>query len=1141
MARASRKRVRKSAGANESATQQFRRRMHQHNSLRVGLTHARWAISAPRLIPSIVAYLAAQPIYRSALTPNTFPKALNDYRKWRHLGQVGLVPEILWTASVLSLFEDQLAKFVQKRNEYFDSYLHGRLEVAAETLSEIEAEFGVSRWLLGHRFHVLQLTKGLQAQKDMLEEVMSAESLSDFIAWSAYYKSMQAETSVSFATLENHHLALKGELGDYFLHVVLPHKQASISDPGAPLSWDETSCIVDRFESCVAMALLAISSKAGEEEGAELLTIALKKLAPINDDRVIAAIEVLTGNLESSDSQVVDLADAYSAGRYEEVITDKRSPIELAARAWALSGQAPRVDESSSIRDQLVALMYDIVVMSPDALASEQKLKKMALPLNGHPVAYEIMGFLERSHDHVFVKEYELVDRLSALGSSIHNPWNAGVISQLCGSGDWLSHLLAAHPGSLALKLRASLSQGSQAQIDALTELPDYRRTAYLGHIAMMTNPSDAIALYSAGVASPIPYVAETARRYLFDAYVASGRVDEAIQSVVDHVFVNPGAAQFYPLEKVASLGVIESGLRSTMALAVVVHLASKEAPSMERDLSDIYENVLDAIGVVRPSEIPDPIDGNDPHALIYFLRFVCVPRVLDDSTQFDNVDEIENERIAICQRLLKLDPSNDATYLAEIRAITLEANVSHLLKQVQTSKIYVDEGGIRQVIEPNLRDSFSRLQELRESPRLADQAEKISRRLNERFGAKAPPEFKGIDVPASAGESLFAQMLSSVGSEFAFNPAYGLDTHISTSIRHGAFEGHLRSPLAVEDLLCVRRDGELVAPDAWVERFADLDARSRNKILKALMRFTERFEDFVNSYLKEKLHIWHVGGNAAAMINFQVSPEERAELTRAIDPSADYETFVDWLLAHHWALTTAGLESIQKELSSTGLSTISSALDSLARAATTVASRDQVASLLDAVARARTAFHSALDDVVQWFQRPTDLSREPFEVEVAARVALKQIENCYVKSKLNPELQFSGCDKLSGVLLDGVCEILFVLLQNAILRSEFHEQGPEVKLVAHLDGGCLTIRCENTLCETIDIDERKASANEALQRYERDSALRMARKEGGSGLSKVWRIAEFDLRCSHSIALEVTNERTFVVTLELGGLAVAP
>jgi hypothetical protein len=57
------------------------------------------------------------------------------------------------------------------------------------------------------------------------------------------------------------------------------------------------------------------------------------------------------------------------------------------------------------------------------------------------------------------------------------------------------------------------------------------------------------------------------------------------------------------------------------------------------------------------------------------------------------------------------------------------------------------------------------------------------------------------------------------------------------------------------------------------------------------------------------------------------------------------------------------------------------------------------------------------------------------------------------------------------------------------------------------------------------------------MGKYNGDSALIMAKLEGGSGLSKIWRIAEFDLRVKHGIELIVTDDHEFLAKLKLDGI----
>ncbi|MBJ9925622.1 MULTISPECIES: hypothetical protein [Burkholderia cepacia complex] len=175
------------------------------------------------------------------------------------------------------------------------------------------------------------------------------------------------------------------------------------------------------------------------------------------------------------------------------------------------------------------------------------------------------------------------------------------------------------------------------------------------------------------------------------------------------------------------------------------------------------------------------------------------------------------------------------------------------------------------------------------------------------------------------------------------------------------------------------------------------------------------------------------------------------------------------------------------------------------------------------------------MDVVSEWFRRPTDLIREPFEFDIAAHVALRQIANCYVGYEIVPILNVDVQGKLPGFMLDGICEILFILLQNVLLHSGYEDFVPETKVSARRENSYVVIEITNSLSESIDLIERRAQAEAAMARYSRDSALRLARKEGGSGLSKVWRIAEFDLRKSHSLNLSVTDDRQFTTTFRLG------
>lgn len=450
---------------------------------------------------------------------------------------------------------------------------------------------------------------------------------------------------------------------------------------------------------------------------------------------------------------------------------------------------------------------------------------------------------------------------------------------------------------------------------------------------------------------------------------------------------------------------------------------------------------------------------------------------------------------------------------------------------------IFVDEAGIREFLETSLRDLFIRYKKLLDSPELAFQAEKLSKRLIEMLNRKDHPEFQDLKLPATELEGLFNAILLEAISEFAINPAYGLDTHISTSIRHGAFEGHLRNSFDTQCLLCHKKDKDYILPAIWHKKLPNLGEQDFYVLLKLLTKFTQLVEGVIHEYLDKKLHVRQVGDNVAMFNFYSSSSEIQNMMTSMITHNTTLNELIDRLIIYCWKLTNESLDTIRADLHDNAAKKIGLACDSLVKSVENKFNRNDVIPLVDSIVRARTSFLDAVEDVAEWFQRPTNLDRDPFEIEVAIHVALQQIANCYGTNRVNEKLNLNVDGKIDGKKLNGLCGILFILIQNVILHSGQLNKTNKVDISAERNGDLLNLKCNNRIGREISLEECRERANEAMDNYEHDSALNMARKEGGSGLSKVWRIAEFDLCVSHQIELIVTDNREFIVKLSLEGI----
>ena len=1119
-----------------ASTQAFIKYAHKKPGLRGGISDSK-IITNWQKLPTILKELARSHIYKSVLMVNSFPKNFPEYRTLPRLADSSIESEFVWTATILGINSTSINEFIKLRDLFYQDFSHGKYEIAEQTLNTIENKFGLSLWLLSRRIQLIQLKHGLKAQKDYLESILSQKGLNTWAAWLSYYFSLRSEENISYAALNSELTEIiesSNGISDFILYHIIPYRTSEIKSPKSIINQMEPCPIIDRYETWVAMFQLVMARLDGSIPS--YLIASLDEIKEIQDRsldncRILANKDKLTSNV----SEVIKNFDNYAAGKYDTDIS-KFFTVELSARSRAHLELSEKSFQTGSIYEQTVMSMREVLLLGSGYKSAILHLKKLSLIFAGMPISTEIAAFVERTHDNIQVPHYSQLDRLATLKGISDNPWHVRCLNSFTENFNYLDKLLEIQPESIILQLIDSLDLNLDVgclKIDNLA-IPNYRKSLYKGHLSYINRDfSKAITHYTNAAREDGQFTNGRAQAYLFKATLDDGDIKSAVSIAAMHCLNNSNAFRVYPLVELINAAMKFDNLLKSHELAILVQLASRNIhPKWERDLSDIYERILIAAGVGRPSEILHISGPNASKQLIYFLRHICIPRVMDDSIEFESIEEIEDERLLLCQMLSAIDVENVQIYSDEIKAITREATIYKLLKKVESSKIYVDEDGIYSTLKDTLEAAFLRYQLLLNNPSASYQSQKITKIIGELLGENAPPDLKNIKIPSSELESLFAKILLDFVAEFALNPAYGLDTHLSTTIRHGAFEGHLRTPLGKEDIL-LRKDKftqKFIFPARWINEIGD-DVDALDFATSTLENFTQAIELLISNFHKDSLRI-NTDQNPAGMFDFELGSEESLALMQSITEKTTYDELISRLFSYCWKSTENSLSNIRISLQADFLNQLNNEIDKASDAILTSHFSEKLKPLNDALVMGRTGLQSAVDKVCDWFHLPRDLAREPFELELAVDVAIMQIHNCYVKSKISPIRDLNIQNMIPGRHLDGIVEVLFILLQNIILRGGNSEEVSTVTIRCNELNCGLEIVIENTLSSEIDIEERKLLASEAVERYQRDTALRLARQEGGSGLSKVWRICEHDMRKDHSLNLEIFDNRIFRATV---------
>jgi hypothetical protein len=233
---------------------------------------------------------------------------------------------------------------------------------------------------------------------------------------------------------------------------------------------------------------------------------------------------------------------------------------------------------------------------------------------------------------------------------------------------------------------------------------------------------------------------------------------------------------------------------------SILLHVYSSFYDSRrDGDLSDALEDSLDFFAVPQPSGLlPLPVDHS---RLVYFLRFIATIDRLEDTTRFDTLDDIENERIRILQWLVQRDLPNRNAYTQEISSITKDQEVARLSAQFERSKIYIHEDGIRRTFEAEIRALFFRYRQMLADPQIDVQIEQIEQRIRKLL-KDSEKTFTYLIIPSTERETTYRTMIQRAYDILVFDPNHGFKTYLfeEFAIRYLASESETKLATALQE-----------------------------------------------------------------------------------------------------------------------------------------------------------------------------------------------------------------------------------------------------------------------------------------------------------------------------------------------------
>ncbi len=1073
------------------------------------------------------------------------PHHLAEIQRLRALSPVDALQELSWFHATIAPHAAAITKFVAIKQALPRLILESRYDEALTLLDEVASNFGFSLWYIHKRIALLQTHSGPNAQRQWVEHLKDQCKTGDSLAFIIAYYGQRSEDSTVASIYTKRlasHIGLQAVAPDLKLHLnyhllhTLPQKPDELL---TLLRVEECSDLIDYYETFIAIAQHAVAQNLTQ------LTTPFAQVLPslsvaITDPRLNKLTAISCGDTSWLDT--VPLRDivpdnALIMGNYELALeTSQRRIIAKPddTGAWFVYASCPEAPStwagSQSVVQTLRAECTAIAQERDEFHEAVADLAKLRLVLADMPFFAAIDKFYMQE-----AGSEPILNDAAAMLAFLRSPYLE--IDWCQGTADveifsrYLAERYGASEPTIVYQLirNHATPSGKAAGSNLWTLLLDlemyYRGGAFEDVLTGLSGlPKE-------------PRWRRYSNRLSAWCLLQLAREAEAIDLIAAWGILQPKAMLAMPITKAARLLCNEDlrlRLASKLSTPILLDIYAKHVASNLESLRHFaYEDLLAAQGIDRPSQLRGYSERFDRAQLIYYLRYVCVPEVMAPSHAFEKLEQVFDERFAICALLSELDPDNQSAYAEEAGEIKRAGMIRRAIRVADQSKISIDVPAIRRWAENSVADTYARYQSARSITR--DDSEKILREaFVESLATRTLPAVLS-DVPNTEAYRLLTQAADDVVGELMTGSQYGLEAFLSIKVRHGTLTGQLRQPVQDYQLVTQRAAGSLSyqSNTAWLNQFGGMEEGKLRRLDKAFSTFSQQYDELIEDLRTQRIQI--AGGSTPhGLFTYTLDTVDVHALYEATGPGVPFERFFDACLAIFWTKADRSLARVRDYLETEVKQRLRQLFETLVTAVDGTGLGPIVSNLRSAVLNASADTLRVVDRIRDWFRVVESIEAFEMTARDLITVALQVVTSFH--RAFSPVLSVVAPDvPLAGTFMS---DALLILFDN--VRKHSGMDCPRLNVTVSYDNGILTTAVANELADrnsTLNKTQIEKSRSDISSGRYRSGVSR----EGGSGLNKLANLIELSgLDPREHLVFHLKEPNEFVVTFDVIATKVA-
>lgn len=1143
-----------------------RARIRTDDSLAHGLRSLRFTAD-PKLLLRLGRQFVIHPAYKGFLWPAPFPKTFADQPASGSAMYFSFARELAWAASAISAYGAELSGFVTLRMQVEQTFLTGDLDQLDHLLSLVETRYGQSLWLLDQRLNQAQQFINLPAKHRIFSQVVNDKRVSHSIKAYASWLSYRSATQVSpdeIDRLLSDFAHLRHAL-DYLAHLLLgrcPPVDEKLA--GEMISHCDTLSAIDRYLFLLSTLQALFANNGPNTPSALFIKETLEYLSKSVNDEQLNRLSFAWGDgrTKEVDTNLLFSLDDYNRGDFNSVVTRLSSApvpaftVEVAAvavQAGLLSESTcawPPTHHERAILNEIVSDLTLISSFADGGVEARIRLQKLVLSFAGAAWSSSLALILDRQ---------KLDDRAfpcppshsyHALRAQLDQPLLAFAFRDITDVERYLNAFRTKGDGSPTFAILLSLCRNQQLDASVPAQL-GRRALIEALRLARHGSFSKASDILQEVVKEDDRFLSYEAAVLLVRCFVLEERLalaaDLSARLFIDSRYFGVVLPIKELVDKLmpwhdAPMATTET--RGRLSVAVMFDVYSRYVSS-DRDAqrADAYKDVLRRSNVMRASELPGAAPQLPREELIYFLRYVCVPDVLDQSLALSSTRAVEDERAAILVALSELmaDPKKPAPAALkdELREIRTRQVVRETTLRLDQSKVYVNVDAIRRNIDVTMRENWNRYRLMLLQGDSDSTHDKIMRIVRTATGEQVT--LITLTNPLTERSSLFHKMVIELRDQFTFNKEFGLNSNLSTNIRHGYVLRELRGPFVGLHLITNKdsESGSYYANHHWLDRILDDSPESRQRLTELLDTFSRQIDDEIEHLNRQLLRI-RTDQNPTGLFVYAISDLTLPTIEQAHRDIETYEEFMSNIFSLFWYSTDINLKRVRETLTGPIAASFAQSLAQLELGLRDEGFALTLPSLFSLITLARTDMRTAIGRVASWFTLSGNNEYQDFDLEITYQAGLQTVKTYYANVNIKSSYIANKPIILQGWSLPMFARLFFLLLDNAGMHGARQRDSLTVSAAAELFEGTLYLSIRSDLPTDTDMERLGAKVTQINAEYGQDKAVDLLGEEGGSGYPKMWKLLNFDLATEHTLHVSCDGSE-FVVDILMSAKGIVP